>query len=220
MRSSPRWSAECSSALPENRQLHPRRRARPLRASLDVLDAPADPHGPQRHLPALRHGPDAGGRQPGPVGGGGARRPSGLEASMRSAWPACKRWKCCRASCRRTCARWAGSNSTRPAWPTSRRAINGRVDQVYADFPGTVGPAGRTPGQDLQPRPALDAAGVPYRAAGRAIRRAGIRGSSLSAASRRRLLLWGITEQQIDELAKSRPGSRPPGCLRADRAGR
>ena len=62
------------------------------------------------------------------------------------------------------------------------------------------GPAGRTPRQDLQPRPAFDSAGVPYRIAGRAIHRTGFRsavsprphvgGCSCGESPNSRLMRW------------------------------
>lgn len=83
--------------------------------------------------------------------------------------------------------------------------VDGRVDQVYADFPGIVVRQGEHLVRIYSPE--LLSTQEEFLAALRAERgqpSAGQdRGLSLSNASRRRLLLWGITEQQIDELASS-----------------
>jgi len=94
-------------------------------------------------------------------------------------------------------------DETRVAHISAR--VNGRVDQVYADFPGIVVRRGEhlvkiySPNLLSTQQEFLVAlrSEPEQRSAGRDL------GLSLSAASRRRLLLWGITEQQIDELAKS-----------------
>ncbi|MHB8861720.1 MAG: efflux RND transporter periplasmic adaptor subunit, partial [Pirellulaceae bacterium] len=80
--------------------------------------------------------------------------------------------------------------------------INGRVDQVYADFPGTVVRQGEHLVEIYSPD--LLSTQQEFLNALRA-ERSGQRdyGVALSAASRRRLLLWGITEEQVDALAKS-----------------
>jgi Cu(I)/Ag(I) efflux system membrane fusion protein len=91
-------------------------------------------------------------------------------------------------------------DETRVAYIAAR--INGRVDQVYADFPGTVVRQGEHLVKIYSPD--LLSTQQEYLTALRGERSVGREaGLSLSTASRRRLLLWGITEQQIDALAKS-----------------
>ncbi len=91
-------------------------------------------------------------------------------------------------------------DETRVASITAR--VNGRVDQVYADFPGTVVRQGEhlvkiySPDLLSTQQEFLNA----LRGERSAQRELGV---SLSAASRRRLALWGITQQQIDALAES-----------------
>lgn len=91
-------------------------------------------------------------------------------------------------------------DETRVAYIAAR--INGRVEQVFADFPGTPVRQGEHLVKIYSPE--LLATQQEFLTSLRGERTAGRElGLSLSAASRRRLLLWGITEQQIDELAKS-----------------
>lgn len=91
-------------------------------------------------------------------------------------------------------------DETRVAYITAR--IDGRVDQVYADFPGTVVRQGEHLVKIYSPD--LLSTQQEYLTALRSERSADERlGPGLSSASRRRLLLWGITEEQIDALAKS-----------------
>jgi Cu(I)/Ag(I) efflux system membrane fusion protein len=91
-------------------------------------------------------------------------------------------------------------DETRVAYIAAR--VNGRVDQVYADFPGTMVRQGEHLVKIYSPD--LFSTQQEFLTALRGERSTG-RDSvrSLSAASRRRLLLWGITEQQIDALEKS-----------------
>ncbi|MCL4854164.1 MAG: efflux RND transporter periplasmic adaptor subunit, partial [Bryobacteraceae bacterium] len=84
-------------------------------------------------------------------------------------------------------------DETRVAYITAR--INGRVDKVYADFPGTVVRQGEHLVKVYSPD--LLSTQQEYLTALRGERSVGREaGLSLSTASRRRLLLWGITEQQ------------------------
>lgn len=91
-------------------------------------------------------------------------------------------------------------DETRVAYIAAR--VNGRVDQVYADFPGTMVREGEHLVRIYSPD--LLSTQQEFLTALRGEQSIG-RDSErrLSEASRRRLLLWGITEQQIDELAKS-----------------
>lgn len=91
-------------------------------------------------------------------------------------------------------------DETRMAYIASR--IDGRVDQVFADFPGT----GVRHGEHLVKiySPELLSTQQEFLTALRAERAAGRQpGSDLAGAARRRLLLWGITADQIDALAQS-----------------
>lgn len=91
-------------------------------------------------------------------------------------------------------------DETRVAYIAAR--INGRVDQVYADFPGTVVRQGEHLVKIYSPD--LLSTQHEFLTALRSERSpARDLGLSLSAASRRRLLLWGITDQQLDALAKT-----------------
>ncbi|MHB8898376.1 MAG: efflux RND transporter periplasmic adaptor subunit [Thermoguttaceae bacterium] len=91
-------------------------------------------------------------------------------------------------------------DETRVAYIAAR--INGRVDQVYADFPGTAVRQGEHLVKIYSPD--LLSTQQEFLTALRSERAAGqVPGISLSAASRRRLELWGITPEQIDALAKS-----------------
>lgn len=91
-------------------------------------------------------------------------------------------------------------DETRVAYIAAR--VNGRVDQVYADFPGTKVREGEHLVRIYSPD--LLSTQQEFLTALRGEQSIG-RDSErrLSEASRRRLLLWGITEQQIDELAKT-----------------
>ncbi|MCR4415334.1 MAG: efflux RND transporter periplasmic adaptor subunit, partial [Thermoguttaceae bacterium] len=94
-------------------------------------------------------------------------------------------------------------DETRVAQIASR--VNGRVEQVFADFPGT--PVRR--GEHLVSiySPELLSTQEEYLTALRreqAQKAAGVDlALNLSAASRRRLQLWGITDSQLDELAQT-----------------
>ncbi len=94
-------------------------------------------------------------------------------------------------------------DETRVAYIAAR--VAGRVDQVYADFPGTNVRQGEHLVSIYSPE--LLSTQEEFLAALRADREPWSAGrsapASLSAASRRRLLLWGITDEQIDALAKS-----------------
>jgi Cu(I)/Ag(I) efflux system membrane fusion protein len=91
-------------------------------------------------------------------------------------------------------------DETRVAYIAAR--IDGRVDRVYADFPGTMVRQGEHLVEIYSPD--LLSTQQEFLTALRSERSVGRElGTGLSAASRRRLLLWGITEEQIDELAKS-----------------
>jgi multidrug efflux pump subunit AcrA (membrane-fusion protein)/YHS domain-containing protein len=91
-------------------------------------------------------------------------------------------------------------DETRVAYIAAR--VNGRVDQVYADFPGTAVREGEHLVRIYSPD--LLSTQQEFLTALRAEQSSG-RDSKfrLFEASRRRLLLWGITEQQIDALEKS-----------------
>ncbi len=91
-------------------------------------------------------------------------------------------------------------DETRVAYIAAR--VNGRVDQVYADFPGTNVREGEHLVRIYSPD--LLSTQQEFLTALRAERSTGRdSGLRLSEASRRRLQLWGITEEQIDALAKS-----------------
>ncbi len=91
-------------------------------------------------------------------------------------------------------------DETRVAYIAAR--ISGRVDQVYADFPGTMVRQGEHLVKIYSPD--LLSTQQEFLTALRSERSVaqGL-GANLSAASRRRLQLWGITDEQIDALAKS-----------------
>jgi Cu(I)/Ag(I) efflux system membrane fusion protein len=84
--------------------------------------------------------------------------------------------------------------------------IDGRVDKVYANFPGTVVKKGEhlvsIYSPDLFSTQEEFLLNLRYE---QARQRSGLAddGPSLSASSRKRLTLWGITDAQIDELARS-----------------
>ncbi len=94
-------------------------------------------------------------------------------------------------------------DETRVAQIASR--VNGRVEQVFADFPGT--PVRR--GEHLVSiySPELLSTQEEYLTALRREQAQKVAGYdsplNLSAASRRRLQLWGITDSQLDELART-----------------
>ncbi len=95
-------------------------------------------------------------------------------------------------------------DETRVAYIPAR--VGGRVDQVYADFPGTPVKQGEHLVSIYSPE--LLSTQEEFLTAYRreeAQRRSGRPdlGLDLSAASRRRLQLWGITDKQLDELAQS-----------------
>ncbi|MCO5170672.1 MAG: efflux RND transporter periplasmic adaptor subunit [Planctomycetes bacterium] len=84
-------------------------------------------------------------------------------------------------------------DETAVAYITAR--VEGRVDQVFADFPGTVVERGDHLVQIYSPD--LYATQQEYLAS----LRSGI--PAAIDAARRRLLLWGITEAQVDEIART-----------------
>lgn len=94
-------------------------------------------------------------------------------------------------------------DETRVAYIAAR--VNGRVDQVYADFSGTNVRQGEHLVSIYSPE--LLSTQEEFLAALRGEQASGSAGRNavggLSAASRRRLLLWGITREQIDALAAS-----------------
>ncbi len=81
--------------------------------------------------------------------------------------------------------------------------VSGRVDEVFADFPGTPVKKGEHLVAIYSPDllTTQETFLLYYRAEQAPSGRGG--GPPLSAASRRRLQLWGITDQQIDELART-----------------
>ena len=91
-------------------------------------------------------------------------------------------------------------DETRVAYIASR--INGRVEKVFADFPGTMVRQGEHLVEIYSPD--LLSTQQEFLTALRGERSTGPNGGqSLSSAARRRLLLWGITEEQIDALTVS-----------------
>lgn len=95
-------------------------------------------------------------------------------------------------------------DETRVAYIAAR--VAGRVDQVFADFPGTPVRKGEhlvsIYSPDLVSTQDEYLLNQRYEQAQRGSGRTDL-GGPLSEKSRRRLLLWGITEAQIEELARS-----------------